>query len=97
MRGGISSNVSGICLPQSPLQRGTAAGFHKQAGLASALAVIFDAPVGVVTDAPGLADDEIRSRQCCIDTMQVFFKPAIVMQKTAAAQFDYLAVGVDRA
>jgi hypothetical protein len=54
------------------------------------------APVSIVADAAGLANDQVGSGKKTIDAMEAFFLSAIMMQETATTLFDDLAIAVDR-
>ena len=47
-----------------------------------------------MTDAPRLADHQIRSGQRTVDPVEAFLQPAIVVQKAAALGFDLPAIRV---
>src|SRR5574343_204447 len=95
-RGGSARRFR-LRLLDQPTERRDAAALHVDAGLAGALALFLDPPVGVVADADGLADDQVGRGQESVHPVQAFLQTAIVMQEAAAALFDDLAIGVDRA
>ena len=67
------SGYLGASIADDAFETGQSGVADEATRLAGALALVLDAPVGIVADAASLADDQISAGQGAIDAVQTFF------------------------